>query len=336
MKNILFLLSIALFVFGCSNKDIIWEDYDYQTVYFPYQSPVRTIMLGDEVVGDNSIDLAHAFSMGVATGGVFANEQDIYVMIDLAPDLADNLLSLSGDTLELLPPSYYEATIDQIIIPAGSFNGKFRVDLKDAFFADPNSTKLHYVIPVIITDATTDTILSGKTAVGVGTPDRRVIDHWEIAPKDYTLFAVKYINPYHGAYLLRGRTINTTAVPQDTVTYTTRFITDNRVCNLVTRSLSESVMNIVGGGNNSALLKFNADKSIVVSQATTSSVVINGTGKYFTKDDENSEKYNEKKHRTIYLDYIYEDGGDTFHAMDSLVFLDTNMTFEEFKFIVDN
>jgi hypothetical protein len=340
MKKIGFLISLALLLFSCTNRDIGFDDYTYQSVYFPYQSPIRTLMLGDEVVGDNTIDREHAFSIGVSTGGVYENEQDISVMIELDPELMNGVVSEDGDTLELLPASYYEATFNEIEIPSGSYNGKVRVDLTDDFFADPMATKLNYVIPLSITGSTADTVLSGKLAVGIEDPDRRISDHWELNPKDYTLFAVKYINAYHGVYLLRGRTINTTAVPQDTSFYSTRFLTDNSTCKLTTNSLTESVLSTLSGsktgGVYSAVLTFNeSDQTVVVSQTDAASVVVNGSGVYYTKNDADSEAYNEKKHRTIYLDYTYEDGGETFHAMDSLVFLDTDMTFEEFSFSID-
>ena len=121
MKKILFLISIALLTFSCTNRDIDFEDYDYQSVYFPFQTPLRTLMLGDEVVGDNSIDLEHSFSIGVTTGGVLENQTDLEVRIELAPELAENIIDGSGDTLAIMPSAYYTATIDKIDIPIGSF-----------------------------------------------------------------------------------------------------------------------------------------------------------------------------------------------------------------------
>jgi len=46
-------------------------------------------------------------------------------------------LFIGSKPLQLLPAQYYSATFDKIVIPAGSFFGKLRVDLTDAFFADP-------------------------------------------------------------------------------------------------------------------------------------------------------------------------------------------------------
>lgn len=339
MKKLLFLLSIITLMSACTNRNVDFDDFAFQGVYFPYQTPVRTIMLGDEVLGDNSIDLEHAFSIGVAIGGMYQNETDREVAIELAPELAQNITNGSGDTLEILPPSYYTATFDRITIPEGSFYGKVRVELNDAFFEDPEAIDLKYVIPLRITDAFGDSILSGDPNVLLETHDVRKKSDWNIQPKNFTLFGVQYINPYHGMYLLRGRSINTSAVPQDTVFYSTRFLTDNSMVKLTTKSLTESVLPIAGGVNKGGkyqiLLNFDENaKTVNVSQYNASSVVANGSGKYYSKEDAEAESYTDYKHRTIYLDYTFEDGGDTYHANDSLVFLDTDVTFEEFEVTV--
>jgi hypothetical protein len=339
MKKLLFLLFIISLVGACTNRNVDFDDFEFQGVYFPYQTPVRTIMLGDEVIGDNSIDLEHAFSIGVAIGGMYQNDKDREVAIELAPELAQNITNGSGDTLEILPAAYYTATFDRITIPEGSFFGKVRVDLQDAFFEDPEAINLKYVIPLRITDAFGDSILSGAPNVLMETHDVRKKSDWNIQPKNFTLFGIKYINPYHGMYLLRGRSINTTAVPRDTVFYSTRFLTDNTMVKLTTRSLTESILPIVGrvkkGGRYQILLNFDENaKTVSVSQYNEGTVVANGSGKYYSKEDAEAESYTEYKHRTIYLDYTFEDGGDTYHVNDSLVFIDTDVTFEEFEVIV--
>lgn len=337
MKKILFFISILILTVGCENKDVDFDDFEFQGVYFPYQTPIRTIMLGDEVVGDNSIDREHAFSIGVSIGGMYTNEMDRVVAIEYAPELAQNIMDEnSGKLLEILPPAYYTATFDKITIPKGSFFGKMRVELKDAFFEDPDAIGLKYVIPLIITDAFGDSILSGEGSSIVASPDRRVKADWVIEPKDYTLFAVKYINPLHGVYLLRGQSINTTVVPNDTIVYSKRFLDDNDMVKLQTRSIDECSMPVVGGvnknGKYSMMLTFDEDaQTMIVSQFDSTSVVVAGSGEFYTKDDDKAEKYTEYKHRTIYLDYTFTDGGNTYQVNDSLVFIDTDMKFEEYK-----
>jgi hypothetical protein len=341
MKKILYLLSIVALLFGCKNQDVDFPDFAYQAVYFPFQTPVRSLSLGDEEIGDNSIDLEHAFSIGASIGGMYANTKDRVLTVKLAPELASNITDASGTTLKLLPSNYYNATFDKIIIPAGSFFGKMRVNLTDAFFADPLSVGLNYVVPVKIVSASGDSILSGLPMASVASPDPRNAADWVTPPKNYVLFGIKYINPTHGVYLLRGKRTNTTN-SLDVVTYSKQFIDDNIMTKLTTKSLTENYMPTVGGTNTEAInakysmkLTFNKDnKSVNVSQKDASSVVANGTGKFYSKADAQAEGYNGKKHRTIYLDYTYVDGANTYHVNDSLVFVDTDMKFEEFQVVV--
>jgi len=343
MKKILYLLSIGALLFGCENQDVEFDDFAYQTVYFPYQTPVRSLILGDEEIGDNSIDLEHAFSIGASIGGMYSNTKDRVLTVELAPELASKITDANGKELKLLPSDYYDATFDKITIPAGSFFGKMRVNLTDAFFADPLTVGLSYVIPVRITSASGDSILSGKALASVASPDPRRATDWITLPKNYVLFGIKYINPTHGVYLLRGKRTNTTNA-LDVVTYSKSFIDDNDMTKLTTKSLTENFIPTVGGTNKEAsnakysmLLTFNKDnKTVAVSQKSTSTVVVNGTGKYFSKTDAQAEGYNGKKHRTIYLDYTYVDGANTYHVNDSLVFVDTDMKFEEFAVKVVN
>ncbi len=335
MKRILFLLSFVALIFGCQNKDIAFPDFAFQAVYFPYQTPIRTLSLGDEELGDNSIDLQRAFSIGAAVGGAYENKKNRVLTIGLEPGLAANITDGSGKDLRLLPAGYYKTTFDKISIPAGSSFGKFRIDLTDAFFADPLTTELNYVIPVRIKYAEGDSILSGKP--NVTNPDPRILAHWAVQPKDFVLFAIKYINPTHGIYLLRGKRTNLNN-PLDIVRYSTRFLDDNDMTSLTTQSLVDNLMSTVGGTNKvasnarySMKLSFNEkEKSVIVGQKDLTTVVVNGSGKFYSKTDIAAEGYNGKKHRTIYLNYTYVDGVNRYQVNDSLVFVDTNLKFEEF------
>lgn len=339
MKKILCLLSFVAILSGCENKEIDFPDFAYQTVYFPFQTPVRTLMLGDEEIGDNTIDLEHAFSIGASIGGMYENTKDRVVSVAFAPELALNIKDASGKTLKLLPAEYYTATFDKITIPAGSFFGKLRVNLTDAFFADTLSTVLTYVVPLRITDASGDSVLSGKPKVP--SPDPRKTGDWTVVPKNWVLFGVKYINPTHGVYLLRGKRKNINN-PNDSAVYNKRFIDDNDITKLSTRSMTENFMSTVGGTNKEATnakysmkLTFdNANKNIAVSRKSSATVSVNGSGKFYSKADAQAESYNGKKHRTIYLDYTYTDGTNTYRVNDSLVFVDTDVKFEEFAVTV--
>lgn len=335
MKKIFYLIGLLAFIASCSNQDIDFDDYAFQGVYFPYQSPVRTLILGDEALGDNTIDRERAFSIGASIGGMYANTKDRVISVRLAPELVENLTDGGGKALKILPSNYYSANIENLIIPAGSVKGKLRIDLTDAFFQDTLTTDLHYVIPVEMTDIENDTILSGEANPTVDMPDPRVSDDWMIMPKNYVLFGIKYINPTHGVYLIRGKRTNT-ADASDTYAYSERFLDDNDMTKLTTKSLTENYLKTVGGNSGddkyNVLLTFNeANGTVEVSQTDENSVDVSGSGKFYSKENENAEGYNGYKHRTIYLDYTYIDGDKTYQVNDSLVFVDTDVKFEEFS-----
>jgi hypothetical protein len=331
MKKKLVILLTGIIAGSCSTP-IDFDDYDYQSIYFSYQSPVRTLVLGDEVVGDNTIDREYAFNIGVTMGGAYENTKDRVVTLEYAPQLGANVANEFGDTMEILPESYYDAAFGEVVIPEGEFGGRMRVDLTDAFFADPLSTTTHYFIPVRIASSDGDTILRGEPGDFIEDPDPRVAEDWKVVPKDYTLFGIKYINETHGMYLLRGARTNTSN--GEVTTYSERFLTDNTMAMLTTHSLNESILSTLGGtftGNElfRILLKFNTDDQTITISSMAGSVNASGSGVYFTKDDDGSESYNGQKHRTIYLDYSFT-RGVTYDVKDTLVFSDTDVMFEKF------
>jgi len=107
----------------------------------------------------------------------------------------------------ILMSTFFISGLLAITIPSGKFDGKIRVNLTDAFFTDPLSTAVNYVVPLKILPSTQDSVLTGVPLPEIGNAaDRRVNADWMpgFEPKDYTLFAIKYINKYHGTYLHRG------------------------------------------------------------------------------------------------------------------------------------
>lgn len=205
MKKILAFLSAAVLLSACHNKPFDYEDFDYQTVCFPFQYPVRTLSLGNDVL-DNSLDRAHKFNIGVVLGGVYIyNDVSRRVYYEVDESLvSDNLYNQNDEKIRVLPSRYYKLSTDgSVEIPEGKLNGLITVKLADEFFDDPDAHKGVYVIPMRITQADrVDSILSGRAAMA--NPDLHEAAHWEITPKNYTLFGVKYVNPYHGKWLRRG------------------------------------------------------------------------------------------------------------------------------------
>ena len=204
MKKVLFiLLTLTCGMFSsCENGDWEFPDYEYQTVYFAYQSPIRTITLGEDFY-DTTLDNLHQCQIMATMGGVYSNKKNVEIGIAVDNSICDNLNFDNGNPVKAMPSSYYTLSGDKITIKKGEILGGVTVQLTDAFFADPEAVNTNYVIPVKMTSVNgADSILSGIPL----TSDARygVAEDWEVLPKNYILYAVKYINQYDAVYLRRG------------------------------------------------------------------------------------------------------------------------------------
>ncbi len=337
MKNILFYTLIIMLLASCESDEVIYPDYTYETVYFPIQNPVRTLVLDEESRVDNSIDLEHAFTIGASVGGIYNNTKERVLNIKYAPELVNdfNLVTTTNDTLVVLPETYYSASsMSEIVIPKGEFTGRIRIDLKDEFFNDAKTVGLKYVIPFIILPSTKDSILSGKPIVE--NPIRTINSHWEVGltPKDYTFFAIKYTNKYHGQYFHYGLdSIFNAGVFTSRQIYSTPFVEDNTISTVKTLSLSESIIDRLGGtnvgGQYQMKLKFNDDKTITISSVE-GGVPVSGTGTY--KESKDGIVWGGKGHKTLFLKYNFKDDlGNEHISIDTLVYRSSGIVYEEFN-----
>ena len=359
-KIILSSILATILLSGCSNEPNNFPDYTTQSVYFPYQYPVRTLVLGESTL-DNSIDLQHAFNIGVGVGGMYTNNRDWTVNFKLAPEYLTYLTNIQANdpngvitTVKMLPANYYNlvTTSDStIVIPKGSFSGLMRVNLTDEFFADTNSYKFLYVLPLKIKSAAT-TILSGIPNLSLQQnpfPNPHLTSDWTIgnAPKDFTLFSIKYINPWHGTYFYRGKQFKNDVLDN---TYHQLDQELNATASLVTTGFKRSTMKRMGAfvtTTNVFNMTFGNDidgiGDITLSTIPGSLLKVTGTGKYykantaFAKDDMNAWLLNpitgkKTPHLTMTLDYTVTgiSAGNTYHFVDTLVMRDNSMKFESF------
>ncbi len=334
MKNILIFLTLFAGLTACQNQKNVFPDFDYTSGYFPYQYPVRTLVLGDYIY-DNTNDNNHKFLISAAMGGVYSNTKDRIFDIEVAGSLCNNVLFESTkDTIRILPPSYYTlSSTNKLTIPAGKVNGSIEVQLKDAFFDDPLAIKLAYVLPIRIVSATNlDTVLQGKSAKI--NPDPRIDAQWDVLPKNFTMFAVNFINPYHGMYLHRGASVvkDASAAVLETNVYRTTYIVDNEIWSLVTSAKNQVT---VQGNLRSALvpgvlkmnLTFANDGTCTVTQATGSTFTITGSGKFETGAD----TWGNKKRDAIHINYQLTSGVNTYSATDTLVIRDRAIKMQVYK-----
>ena len=341
MKKLLIYISIAIFIVSCSNSEIEFPDFTYQTVYFPVQYPVRTLVLGESRY-DTSIDLEKAFTIGVNIGGMYKNTKDRTIYVKYAPELVNSVLltttATPADTIAVLPPNYYTpdlTTLEKIVIPAGSFDGRIRINLKDEFFNDPKTIGVKYVIPLVILPTTEDSVLTGRPIPGIINPNRFITANWQsgFLPMDYTLFGIKYTNKYHGNYFHYGvDNLYVSSILVSTKRYSTPIVENNSITMVKTASLTESTINRLGGTNTGAkytiMMKFNDTKTISLSSIT-GGVVVSGSGVY--KEAKNGIVWGGKGNQTIILDYTYTDTDGVHKCNDTLVYRTNGIVYEEFK-----
>jgi hypothetical protein len=273
-------------------------------------------------------------------GGVYSNTKDRIFNIELASNLCDNVLFNSGgDTIRLMPSSYYTlSSKEKLVIPAGHVNGGIEVQLTDAFFNDTLATQLSYVIPLRITEVTNlDSVLRGQSSQP--NPDPRIKGLWDVQPKDFTMFAVNFINEYHGTYLHRGVSTVKDASNQviETNVYRTPYIVDNELWSL--KTISRNQVTIENNTHSDSTIKvplemkltFDDKGTCTITEASGSAYTITGTGKFVKDGDE----WGNKKRDAIYLNYQLKTPGDsTYSAIDTLVVRDRDIKLQVYDPVV--
>ena len=190
---------------ACKNGDQDFPDYEGgTTVYFAYQYPVRTIVLGDDEY-DVTIDHAHKCQIKATFGGSYHGSNGT-VQVAVDESLCNNLFFEDGVTpVKAMPSSYYQLSTTSLAFN-GTMNGTTEVQLTDAFFNDPDAVTKTYVIPLVMTSQTGfGKILTGSLNEGATGP-RTNAEAWDILPMDYVLYCVKFQNKYSGWWLTNHTT----------------------------------------------------------------------------------------------------------------------------------
>lgn len=322
--------ALLMGLFSCQNEKWEFPDFDYQAVYFPYQYPVRTLILGDYKY-DNESDNSLKFLISARIGGMYENNWNWTVDYTLDESLTENLLTSLGDTLRPLPAAYYTLSpVNQITIPGGLFYGSVEVQLTEAFLSDTNAYKVHYVIPLKITGTNADSILSGRP--GITDPDPRIAGNWEVTPKDFTLFGIKYVNSYHGKYLHRGKSVIRDGAGNivETNIYRQRFVEQDEVWALQTKAKDKVTLSgtlrktPASPGSFNLELTFDSNNNCMIT--STSGFPASGTGKLVKDGDE----WGGQKRDVMHLNFTVDDGTHIHTITDTLVFRDKDVRFEEF------
>jgi hypothetical protein len=316
LRSILCTAVLTLFMMSCENQEIKFPDYGETSVYFAYQYPVRTIVLGEDIF-DTTLDNEHKCEIYATMGGVYENTKKIDIGIAVDNALCNNLFFDAGYTLPIqpMPASYYTLSADQISLD-GSLQGGVGVQLTNAFFADPNALTNTYVIPLKMTEVTNaDAILSGVPKVD--SPDKLNPAHWDVQPKDYVLYCIKFINTWHANYLRRGKDEITKNGAASTVTRHNANVELDEVRKLTTLSLTDLKYSMdyksqIGQNLNLALkVSFDESQKCTIAPVATEyqlndsvrvyNVAATGSGAFVKKGEKKS--WGDKDRDALYLKY---------------------------------
>ena len=315
--------AILLGFTACKNGDRSFDDFEGgTTVYFPYQYPVRTIVLGDDEY-DTSLDQAHKCQIKATFGGSY-NGSNGSVQVAVDNSLVNNLTFADGTPVKAMPDNYYTLSTTSLNF-GGTMNGTTEVQLSDAFFADPDAVKNTYVIPLVIVGQNgfdhvlTGTLAEGKTAV------RTDASAWDVLPMDFVLYCVKFQNRYAGYWLTNHNT-------------STDNIEAASIVQIKTYSLNGAIYTVElqdGGTLYTAdmLLNFSGDNCTISS--LTPGVTVSGSGSF--SDNGAKKAWGNKDRDLMELNYNVDfGGGKTISRNEKLVWQRSGVAIEEFEVVYAN
>lgn len=325
--------AVTMMTTSCENQDISFPDYEGGTsVYFAYQYPVRTIVLGEDEY-DTTLDNEHKCKIYATMGGSY-NGAKVNVDIKVDNTLCDNLFYSDGSEVKAMPSSYYSLASNKISYN-GDVKGGVEVQLTDAFFADEAALQNTYVIPLVMTGMTgADRIITGTPLIEGDTPQRTNSEYWSVKPMDYVLYCVKYINKYHAYYLRRGIDKITENGSVTTKVRHQKTVEKDEVCNTTTRSLNSVVFPVstsLADGSKltcNLIITFNDNGECTISSGTPG-FTASGTGKYADKAEKKA--WGNKDRDGLYLDYKIDFGAKQYETKDTLVWQRRGVAFEEFS-----
>ncbi|MDE6633195.1 MAG: DUF1735 domain-containing protein [Muribaculaceae bacterium] len=315
---------------ACSNGNNEFPDFDYQTVYFANQYGMRVLELGEDEFVDLTADNNHEANIVAAWGGGYTNKKNVVIDYVVDPALVDGFYFKDTDQLvEVMPEDYYTIESNQIRIPSGSIKGGVKVHFTEKFFADPKSVGNCYVIPVRMTDVAG----ADKIITGTATEENPVLTndaHWSVQPKNFMLYGVKYVNPWHGQYLRRGVDNAIIDGASSKLVRHAEYVENDEVVDLSTSAYKEDILPVTvkdaQGGDHTynLLLTFADDNSCTLSSASDGATVT-GTGKFVSKGEKKS--LGGKDRDAIYLDYTLDIPAQNmkFESKDTLVLRTRNV-----------
>ncbi|GHB62578.1 DUF1735 domain-containing protein [Persicitalea jodogahamensis] len=301
MKKKFILALFFLVALSSCYKDYI-EDFDYSSIYFPYQTNVRTFVVGEGMT----------IEVGAALAGVRDNTRDRLVNFTMDGKLlTDEILETMKNgtnhvkagvaavtALKMVPSNYFTiSSNNQMIIKKGTYSGTVVIKADSAaFLADPATLNAVYAMPFYINSADADSVAVSKR---------------------YAVIGLKYENMLFGNYWHGGVTTvkdSTGKVVRTTNYYTTIPSPEVKVMNLKTVAPNALETNLISNQKGAFRISLNGN-TIEISQAKDSKVKVLPDG---------PSTFNRSKllqDRKLFLKYKYANAdGTTSYATDTLTF----------------
>ena len=294
---------------SCENKEVEFDDFDYQTVYFAKQTPIRTIVLGNDDEDDRTLDNQHQFQVYATVGGVWKNKETRQIQVAVDNSLCAGRTYEDGSAVTPLPEGHYRMLGNTISIKPDSVMGCVTVQLTDAFFNDPKAIENTYVIPLLMTGKNGfDHILTGTLREGLdlSQTSRTNTEDWDVLAKDYVLYCVKYMNPWQAKYIRRGvdnvteKGVTTQVVRKDfsLVNSDLEHFKENpvnqndEVCAIRTKNMTQAIFPVsfkTSGASISCnlILTFNGNQCSITTDDE--NVTATGSGEFIEKGTEKAE-----------------------------------------------
>ena len=256
------------------------KDYDYSTTYFASQKPLRT------VISDRDMSM----KVGVAIGGKREVDTGDWAEFEIDPALLD------GTGLTLLPEEYYTLSdANTFRVSKSSLAvADVTINFTDAFYADANSTKLHYALPFKITDSSLDKVLEGQ---------------------ETSVVAIKYISTYHGTYYVKGKLkeLNAAGEVVETKIYENKDLTQNITRNVSSLSknviVREGVADYTVASTENVKMTMQPDHTVIVETLDGGLAITDGSGSF---DDT-------KERLEISLKYRFTKEGKQYEVEETLI-----------------
>jgi hypothetical protein len=155
-----------------------------------------------------------------------------------------------------------------------------------------------------------------------------------VTAKDFTLFAIKFVNNYHGKYLHRGKSVikNSAGADIETLVYRQRYVEQDEVWSLQTSGRNKvtltGVLRASSGspGNFTLDMDFNNNGVAVITNTPGSAFPVTGTAKFVKDGDE----WGNAKRNAIHMSYEVTQGTNKHIITDTLVIRDKDVRFQEF------